>query len=528
MGKSTKDIKEIKMKSKKKIILLCLITILFVVLDMKFGFIPSTYQVQAATITLNRSSMNLVVGNSSTLTIDGTPKKVKWYSANEDIAKVDSNGKITALKAGNTDIYVNISNKKYVCKLTVKDPVLNYKAFNLDIGDTFELQLKGTKGKIKWNSQKSSIASVNSKGKVTAKAPGKVNITASVGNSTFVCRITVNGIEVKQIEIMLQNEYLYQGETAQIETEIYPANATLKAFKFQSSDENIAKVDNKGVITAVNLGTVVIRATFDHGIVDECTIEIISQPILSVRNTTILLGDDKKRIIEKLGQPTRIAKSNYGDETYVYADDYSKLLFLYMKEDKVGGFYTNANDFKFAGVDKQTSDPQETLWNGRYDYDFFVDTLGLNNMDGVFVIDKTININEYTDEVLINMEKEVFDITNSYRVQNGLSPLIWCDVASVSSKKHSEDMAENDYFSHTSLSGASPFDRMKREGITYSTAGENIAAGYITSFHANHGWFQSAGHRKNMLNSKFVNLGVGIATGGSYSIYYTQNFYTKR
>ncbi|GAE89948.1 hypothetical protein JCM21531_3523 [Acetivibrio straminisolvens JCM 21531] len=92
---------------------------------------------------------------------------------------------------------------------------------------------------------------------------------------------------------------------------------------------------------------------------------------------------------------------------------------------------------------------------------------------------------------------------------------------------HSKDMIINDFFSHNNLHGESPFDRMKKAGITYSSAGENIAIGQIDAIYAHEAWMNSPGHRANILG-KFERLGVGVYMGDDEKITYTQNFYTPR
>lgn len=89
---------------------------------------------------------------------------------------------------------------------------------------------------------------------------------------------------------------------------------------------------------------------------------------------------------------------------------------------------------------------------------------------------------------------------------------------------HSTDMAENNYFSHTSQDGRSPFQRMAAAGYTSSPMGENIAAGYSTPSSVVSGWMSSSGHCKNIMRSGFRAIGVGYASGGSYGHYWTQNF----
>ncbi|PZE19616.1 CAP domain-containing protein [Paenibacillus xerothermodurans] len=122
-------------------------------------------------------------------------------------------------------------------------------------------------------------------------------------------------------------------------------------------------------------------------------------------------------------------------------------------------------------------------------------------------------------------ERQSFDLANAARAKLGMSPFAWDDRIAGTARKHSQDMAANDFFDHNNLQGASPFDRMKRDGIKIRAAAENIAAGQTSAIFAHHGWMNSEGHRKNLL-SDIKRLGVGVAFGGSMSIYYTQNFYT--
>lgn len=511
------------MKSKKGLFLLYLILALLLAPVINQVFDYGTAVAEAATVSLNKSKLSLVVGNSYTLKVKGSSKKVKWMVANSNIASVSSKGKVTALKAGKTDIYAYVGNKIYICKLTVTDAVLNYKSVTLDLGETLLLKLEGTKGKVEWYSNHSSVASVDSKGKVTAHDIGTATITAKVGNSKYNCQVDVKG--VYRISAYLENDCLYPGENSQITIKTYPSSEKVKTISYKSSDESIARVDENGVITGVNPGFADITVTVNNGISDALTVLILARPVLTVRNATFVLGEGREEIVARLGQPSRIAKSNYGDETYIYADDYNRLLLLYMKDNRLVGWYTNSVDFEFFGYSKESKTEQKSDWNYRYKYTVYIDTLGKKNVDAVFVIDSQVELNPCTDEVIDNMEKEIFDITNSYRVQNGLQAFLWSDKAAASARKHSQDMATNNYFDHYSLSGASPFERMKREGIYYTIGAENIAAYYRTSFDACHGWFMSEGHRSNILDPGLDYLGVGIGIDKYGYPYYTQNFY---
>jgi len=120
---------------------------------------------------------------------------------------------------------------------------------------------------------------------------------------------------------------------------------------------------------------------------------------------------------------------------------------------------------------------------------------------------------------------EVLRLVNVERAKNGLQALTLDSSLSAVAKKHSEDMAAKNYFSHTNLSGQSPFDRLKSAGISYKTAGENIAAGQKSPSQVVTGWMNSEGHRKNILNKSFTKMGLGYAESNSgYGTYWTQLF----
>lgn len=124
------------------------------------------------------------------------------------------------------------------------------------------------------------------------------------------------------------------------------------------------------------------------------------------------------------------------------------------------------------------------------------------------------------DEKADGFEREVVRLVNIERRKNGLSELKYnwqlCRVA----RYKSEDMRDKGYFSHTSPTYGSPFQMIKNFGISYRTAGENIAKGQTTPEAVVKAWMNSQGHRANILNASFTEIGVGYASGN----YWTQMF----
>ena len=129
-----------------------------------------------------------------------------------------------------------------------------------------------------------------------------------------------------------------------------------------------------------------------------------------------------------------------------------------------------------------------------------------------------------TDSSVLNYEKEVVRLVNEIRVQNGLKELTYDRELSRVARYKSQDMKDNQYFSHTSPVYGSPFQMIQNFGITYRSAGENIAKGYSTPQAVVNGWMNSSGHRANILNASFTHIGVGYVAGGNY---WTQMFIGK-
>lgn len=125
---------------------------------------------------------------------------------------------------------------------------------------------------------------------------------------------------------------------------------------------------------------------------------------------------------------------------------------------------------------------------------------------------------------LNQFEQKVVDLVNAERAKVGLKPLtVDLQLAKVARLK-AEDMRDNNYFSHESPTYGSFFNMLQKFGITYRTAGENIAAGYRTPEAVVAAWMGSPGHRSNILNPNFTAIGVGHAKGGRYGNYWVQLF----
>ncbi|WP_374950219.1 CvpA family protein [Mucilaginibacter sp.] len=145
-------------------------------------------------------------------------------------------------------------------------------------------------------------------------------------------------------------------------------------------------------------------------------------------------------------------------------------------------------------------------------------TAAVNNEHDAKLPFRVINADTRQD-----LEAEMLVLVNKERAAYKLQPLKADPAMAVVARKHSADMFARSYFSHYTPEGADPFARMRKNKITFLTAGENLALAQ-TLIMAHNGLMNSPGHRANILNPNFGRLGIGILDGGVYGLMITQEF----
>lgn len=181
-----------------------------------------------------------------------------------------------------------------------------------------------------------------------------------------------------------------------------------------------------------------------------------------------------------------------------------------------GGEYARINFLDFIPVEGDTPSANETPTND--------DTAG---DDGSAPSDVDADPAPNLGSGYGAFEAEVFRLTNEFRVQNGRDPLKIDARLNESAEAHSQNMADLNFFSHTGRDGSRAGDRMEDAGYDWRGWGENIAAGQKTPEQVVQAWINSSGHRANMLNSNWEEIGVGYVKdtdGSGYGHYWTQNF----
>ena len=169
---------------KKKIVSVILAALLM------FSVMPLA-NVSAASPKMSAKSVYVTAGKTYQLKVKGTKKKAKWSTSKKSVAVVNKKGKVTAKKKGAAYIYAKIGKKKLKCKVNVEAPKLNATKRTMNLGSKYTLKLGGTKRKVSFKSSKTSVATVTSKGVITAKRVESATVTAKIKDKSYSCKVSV-------------------------------------------------------------------------------------------------------------------------------------------------------------------------------------------------------------------------------------------------------------------------------------------------------------------------------------------------
>ena len=241
---------------------------------------------------------------------NATFKDVSWKSSDTSVATVDKNGLVKALKTGTT--YITCVSKDNPMIMSRAKITVVIKVTGVEISKTslviYQAETKTLKGnvvpsyatnkKVKWGSTNKSVATVDQKGVVKAIASGTANIVIKSIDGEFrkVCKVTVKKvIKVKKVSFEKDNYNLSDGKTLTLKPVITPSNASVKDVKWTSSNTKIAKVNAKGVVTAIKPGKVTITCTsVEGGKTGKCTVTVKkvnpSSVSLNSKSLTLVIG----------------------------------------------------------------------------------------------------------------------------------------------------------------------------------------------------------------------------------------------
>ena len=235
--------------------------------------VVNTY-IHVSSVTLNNSRVTVEKGHTATLSatvspVDATDKTVMWRTSDENIATVDENGVVTAVNAGSATITATAGEFTASCEVVVvilpTGVALDNTVLTVEKGHTATLSatvspVDATDKTVMWRTSDENIATVDENGVVTAVNAGSATITATAGEFTASCEVVV---VILPTGVALDNTVLTveKGHTATLSATVSPVDATDKTVMWRTSDENIATVDENGVVTAVNAGSATITAT---------------------------------------------------------------------------------------------------------------------------------------------------------------------------------------------------------------------------------------------------------------------------
>lgn len=252
-------------------------------------------------ISLSITSKTLKKGGKVTLKAtvtpsDATDKKVIWTSSNTKVAKVSTDGVVTAVAGGTCTVKVKSSGgQAAACKITVTE-----KATGISINETVKTMYVGqvdkisatvlpktaTNRKVTWSSSNTAVAKIASDGTITAVKKGTVTITAKSADGGFKasCRLTVGAkVAVKGITLDKSSLKLKVGSTFQFLGNVTPSNASEKRIKWSTSDKSVATISSTGVVKGIKAGKAVITATtYDGNYSVKCKITVV-QPVTGVK-----------------------------------------------------------------------------------------------------------------------------------------------------------------------------------------------------------------------------------------------------
>ncbi len=226
-------------------------------------------------------------------------KNITWTSNKDDVAKVDNNGKVTALKEGEATITAKVGTHETSVKVNVKEihidsVVINELDDEFTRGDEFKFSASYTPENttdenktVEWSSSNTDVGTIDQEGNFVALKEGTTTITAKIGNIKAEREVTVIENHVGDFKLLQEEgEVLNIGNTQKLVTVVNPENCTdAYTIKYSSSDEAIATVDENGNVTALKDGKVVITATltteYDEEFEDSIEINIPAKEVIS-------------------------------------------------------------------------------------------------------------------------------------------------------------------------------------------------------------------------------------------------------
>ena len=244
------------------------------------------FKLEKAKIAVNPTSLSIYTGETKTIEafVSGTNEKPQWTSSNNSVATVNSSGIVSGIKQGTATITASVEGASATCSITVNDKEINIslnpKAITMPAGASKTIQCitEGTDQtpQIKWTSSDAAIASVSSSGVVTGNKAGMAIITASIGNTSASCLVTVE--ENVGITLLPTSCSIEVGETVTISASV--TGSTKKPI-WTSSNTAVATVDSNGIVIGEKEGGATITASIGD-VSAKCSVTVIAAESVQV------------------------------------------------------------------------------------------------------------------------------------------------------------------------------------------------------------------------------------------------------
>ena len=274
--------------------------------------------VYATSITAKNVPSKINAGDTATLEASVYPsnaedKTISWESSDSSVLVVSTTGKLTAVGVGTATITAKTSrgtSKKFtitVNEVMAESISIANNETEIFLGDTETLNPtftpdNTTNKTVEWTSSDESVISVSADGEITANKLGTATITVTHKEFTDSIDIEVKPIDAESIEIVLPDDTetndegqpkISKGSEIQLKAEVLPENTTYKDIEWSVSDETIATIDENGVFTANETGTITVTATAKSGVTEEIEIEVYSNAglgLFGVGGSVIVIG----------------------------------------------------------------------------------------------------------------------------------------------------------------------------------------------------------------------------------------------
>lgn len=233
----------------------------------------------------------------------------------------------------------------------------------------------------------------------------------------------------------------------------------------------------------------------------------------------VYLEMSKADLIKKFGNPSDIQTSEFGGQWHIYAQDYKNFMMASVNREKVDAIYASG---VFSYVYSTTN--AETVK--------YTDKNNDNKQYAVLIKDSKVKVMSGLNKLegyIESVERLSMHLANASRAQYGLNSVTWNQAVADVALLHCVDMADNDYFAHSSQDGRSPGDRLEENGVNWRGYAENLAGGIPTAITLHNEWMNSEGHRENILHKNMKELGVSMhyQEASRYKWYIAELFYLQ-